>query len=1328
MKRILFFLILLLIISSFSISFSLDSTNKSDIEFFEEPTIINTQKNYVEGEILIKYNENLLDLKNTTQSMQMYTFNNSSSLEVKENILPQNISVVKIKDGSSVEEKILELKNNPKVEYAQPNYIYQLFSTPTPPNDTHWNLLWGLSNLGQEVNGVVGTVGADINVLGAWDFNVDGNNIVVAVIDSGVAYNHPDLLENMWDGSDCVDDNNVLIDSGCKYGYNYTNDNNDPIPVHSDHGTHVAGTIAAVRDNNLGIVGVAPKAKIMALRTDIDSINLSTDAIIKSINFAKYNGVHIINASFGGSSENTLMKQAIENFNGLFIAAAGNDTSNNDTNPIFPCNFDLNNIICVAATDQNDNLATFSNFGENNVHVGAPGVNIYSTITPQNYVFKNGTSMATPHVSGLAALIWSYNLDLNYIDVKNIILKSGDDLTSLDEKTITGKRINSYTAIKYTINFGSPITNISGHSDDWNNMDQNIILTCDHSLNSSCKSINYKLNDLDWNYVNVESIDSNSIKIQVTTEGENELKYFSKSLDDKNEEIKTIYVRIDKTPPVINLIENPGEVWQNQDFNINIDINFGISGKYIKNIFLNEELLTDNNYYLQGTDINIPIIFDGNNLIAISVVDNASNYSDLNIYTALDKLPPDVVFATTVNEDYFYGIDQNIEIKLETPIENSLVGSGIQGIDVNFYDINGLNEWVRLEKTQDNNFYFNTGDWRETNAHDFNKIFLSIKVIDNADNYTIVDLNTPIVLYDLNIPQGLSNNSTNFQEVENFEEVSGLLFEKTNLGKILFEADLNLLNIENVKKLNMVSQAIDINNELIENNNPFFDLNIEILDFLADFNSTIKIYNLPFVEEPRILHNKNEEIYAYSISDANILEKYLWEDGNLTFTAQGFSKYEFDQNMADFDINLFDITEFSAVVNITSRELIQCRFDTNSDLNYDNPLFPTSPSNDFNITINQLDSNQNYTYYFWCIDFAGNESNKIDNNILFTTLVDTTPPIININNISKTTNSATITVSLNEPSDCKFGSETNENFNEMNYDLSFSVNWTNLNNNEINVSGLSSNTTYKYSLVCMDTSSNETNELIEFTTNSPPTPSPPPSEGGGGGGGSAPASQEPKTNVIEEIDSKEINYESVTISQRLTNILDDEKIIEINNLSKDIVFSRNFIIVDEYDVVGNKETKTKIIVQVQNMDSRVKNFSLIEVIPKEILVDVNLISSDFEFKILSNNPIIEFYSNGQKEIIYFIKSDIDLNKTTDFTSPIISSIELVEDEEEEVVTQTQITQEEIIEEEDNEFFNILFYVSIIIIVLIIIGSVFAFYFITKKEKGNKKNWDKDIDF
>ncbi len=288
---------------------------------------------------------------------------------------------------------LAELKNDPNVETAEPNYLRWV--TTTPPNDTLFTNLWGLQNTGQSVNGLAGTAGADIRFIPAWALAQPPppttNRPVVAVIDTGTDYTHPDLASNMWtnpgenptngldnDGDGFVND---------YYGYDFAD--NLPNPTDSGfHGTHVSGTIAAIGNNQMGVIGVCYQARIMALRASSDGETLSDAAVIEAIQYAtmmKGRGANVvaINESFGGggpSSTEIAAMQAAGTAGIIFCCAAGNNTNDNDIAPFYPASYRLSNEIVVAATDQNDALAFFSNYGTNTVDLGAPGVNILSLL------------------------------------------------------------------------------------------------------------------------------------------------------------------------------------------------------------------------------------------------------------------------------------------------------------------------------------------------------------------------------------------------------------------------------------------------------------------------------------------------------------------------------------------------------------------------------------------------------------------------------------------------------------------------------------------------------------------------------------------------------------------------------------------------------------------------------------------------------------------------------------------------------------------------------------------------------------------------------------
>jgi subtilisin family serine protease len=401
---------------------------------------------YVEGEVIVKYKDSRIDLESHTDQQEANSIVESLSMETMDVIEGMNMAVVETTGDTTVAEAITELESNPAVEYAEPNYVR--FIETLASTSVELANSWALQNTGQTVNGVTGTLGADIDALLAWDM-ASGTEVTVAVIDTGVDYTHPELADSMWDGSTCVSETGTTSWS-CTHGYDFEYDTSDPRATTTDstgsHGTHVAGIIAAGH-NDVGVVGIAYGANIMALRFGLD-----TASEIRAIDFAIANGVQIINASYGGDTFSQAEYDAIERFQnagGLFVASAGNSGEDLDAvaEPAYPASYDLPAIVSVAATDAFDSLTSYSNFGATSVDLAAPGSHIRSTIPLGGYSYKSGTSMSAPYVSGVAALLWSYDPTLTAAEVKTALMDSGDSLASLSGKTVSGKRLNAYNAL-----------------------------------------------------------------------------------------------------------------------------------------------------------------------------------------------------------------------------------------------------------------------------------------------------------------------------------------------------------------------------------------------------------------------------------------------------------------------------------------------------------------------------------------------------------------------------------------------------------------------------------------------------------------------------------------------------------------------------------------------------------------------------------------------------------------------------------------------------------------------------------------------------------------
>ena len=345
----------------------------------------------------------------------------------------------------SVEEAVAAYRSNPDVLYAEPNYVYRVFASP---NDTLYPLLWGLNNTGQDG----GTPDADVDASEAWDITTGSGENVIAVIDTGIDYTHPDLAANLYRNEiECTlngvdDDGNGYVDD-C-YGIAASGFPSDPMDD-IGHGTHVAGTIGAVGNNGIGVAGVNWSVKLLPCK--LFGLEFGVGDVLRCMDYIrdlKDRGVNILatSNSWGGSFFSQALLDAIESHRQrgiLFVAAAGNEFGNNDENPIYPASYNVPNIISVAATDGHDEKPVFSNVGPRTVHLGAPGVEVVSTVPNAGYAAFSGTSMSTPHVSGAAALLKSQDPNRDWKAIKNLILAGGDNVSSMSE-TITGKRLNLY--------------------------------------------------------------------------------------------------------------------------------------------------------------------------------------------------------------------------------------------------------------------------------------------------------------------------------------------------------------------------------------------------------------------------------------------------------------------------------------------------------------------------------------------------------------------------------------------------------------------------------------------------------------------------------------------------------------------------------------------------------------------------------------------------------------------------------------------------------------------------------------------------------------------
>ncbi len=398
---------------------------------------------YRDGVVLIRFRSEVLqDISATLGAI--------GAAEIKR--IGVGVHVLNVGPGN-VPAAIQALKAFANILYAEPDYLHHL-SGGTLPNDTFVGNQWAVQNTGQTVNGVTGTPAADERLTAAWSVTSGTNSVVVAVLDTGIQYSHPDLFTNVW--------NNPGGIGGCAagtHGYNVLNSTCDPMDdeiSYGGHGTHVSGILGAVANDASGVAGVNWTTSIMGLKWVHGDDTGYTSDLISAMDWvihAKQAGVNVRvmndSATWPGTGFSQALSDEIDLAGAndiLFVTAAGNTAQNNDTIPRYPCSLDRPNMICVGASDQNDNPWSSSNYGTTTVKLAAPGVNIYSTLRSSNYGYVSGCSMASPQVAGTAALI----LSLGYASVatlKSMILNNVDVLPSLGSYVATGGRLNVCKAV-----------------------------------------------------------------------------------------------------------------------------------------------------------------------------------------------------------------------------------------------------------------------------------------------------------------------------------------------------------------------------------------------------------------------------------------------------------------------------------------------------------------------------------------------------------------------------------------------------------------------------------------------------------------------------------------------------------------------------------------------------------------------------------------------------------------------------------------------------------------------------------------------------------------
>ena len=417
-----------------------------------EEIALSETRNFGRPEVLIKFKSNV-----SQETIERLTAQRHDRVEDRIESVA-GLDAIDDLDNADADSIVSEYSKLPEVEYAEPNYDIEIENVadeplvPVLPHDPQFNDQWALANSGQRG----GKQGADVSATLAWSITTGSDKVVVAVLDSGVDYNHEDLEGNMWKRPASMepyhDEELGTIDD--ENGFSAIDSIRDPMDENG-HGTHCAGIIGAEGENNLGIAGVNWKVQIMPLKfMNAGGFGTTKDAI-EAINYVidrKKAGVNvrIISASWGSTQKSRaledVIRKAYEN-DILFVAAAGNATANNDRVPHYPSSYNVPNVVSVAALDRHDQLATFSNYGPKSVAIAAPGVDILSTWLGNGYEEKSGTSMATPVVAGVAALVLAEHPRLSVDELKKKLLASTDPIVALKGKTVTGGRINAAKAL-----------------------------------------------------------------------------------------------------------------------------------------------------------------------------------------------------------------------------------------------------------------------------------------------------------------------------------------------------------------------------------------------------------------------------------------------------------------------------------------------------------------------------------------------------------------------------------------------------------------------------------------------------------------------------------------------------------------------------------------------------------------------------------------------------------------------------------------------------------------------------------------------------------------
>jgi subtilisin family serine protease len=416
------------------------------------------QERFVPGELLVRF-ERGADASERSAALS------AVEATTRERLFVPGLRLVEL-GGASVPGAAAALARQPGVRYAEPNHLDRVFAIP---NDPQFGLQWALHNTGQDVApslpGGIGTTDADIDAPSGWDLGRGSQKVILGIADNGVQYTHPDLAPNMYtnpgetagnnetDGVD--DDGNGKVDDW--HGWDFLDEDNNPAPsgvAGSQHGTQVAGVAGAQGGNGVGISGVSQEVALLPLRIG-NTTTLSIADSIEAFGYARARGAKVVNLSAGSSAFSQARLDAIRAAsNTLFVFAAGNGGAdgvgdNNDAFPIYPCNHNEANVVCVASTGQTDQRAPSSNFGASTVDLAAPGTLIQTTTLAGGYGLASGTSMAAPVVAGAAAVYRALHPAASAAATRAALRAGVDKLTSLNNRVEADGRLNLASTLPY---------------------------------------------------------------------------------------------------------------------------------------------------------------------------------------------------------------------------------------------------------------------------------------------------------------------------------------------------------------------------------------------------------------------------------------------------------------------------------------------------------------------------------------------------------------------------------------------------------------------------------------------------------------------------------------------------------------------------------------------------------------------------------------------------------------------------------------------------------------------------------------------------------------